>query len=293
MSGHDDQLLSVLNKIGQAATVSVDASAPAVLDADTVVAQTDKKVSGLGDPPIASPAMVGEIQDRKFMPVSRKNLFVHHDAHPVVYDVALLQKYQTHWLDWEPETLWREIRDDFRVPSISDHAKAKIQAVRTIHMTDGFWQRWEVFCWCTQALNNNIPDWHVLQKPTVSQIMNSVDICGVVHSGEIYSPELRGFIAACLIDQGIFYAPHPIEFMQDELLHYLEDRQISDYRETIRQVQEKYRQVIKIPDAEWRSGAHPILQENAVDIQVAKLKVAFDYLNLRHQQLKDQLLLLT
>jgi hypothetical protein len=53
----------------------------------------------------------------------------------------------------------------------------------------------------------------------------------------------------------------------------------------ISEVQKKYREVIKTPGIP--------LEENAVDIQVAKLKVAWDYQAMRGRQLKDQLALLT
>ena len=82
----------------------------------------------------------------------------------------------------------------------------------------------------------------------------------------------------------MLYAPHPVSFCQSEINRYLTDRGI-EYEGLEVEVQRKYREAIKT------SGMS--LEETAVDIQVAKLKVAWDYQAMRGRQLKEQLLLLT
>ena len=288
MADHESDLLAVLEKVGQQMpSLSVDASEPAVLDEDLAFVTTDKTKLDLtlNDMTGLPPVMVGDIQNKKSTPVTTKNLFVHHDSHPVVFDVALLRKYGTDWFEWEAETLWHEIKEDFHVPSISDHAKAKIQAVKTLHIGQMYWANWEVFCWITQALNNNIPDWQVIQKPSIAQLFNSVDAAEMVRSGEVFTLEIQSFVAACVLDENVLYAPHPIAFCQSEIDRYLKDRGIES-ADLITAVQQKYREIIRTPEG-------LTLEENPVDIQVAKLKVAWDYQALRNKQLKEQLLLLT
>ncbi|CAB4131683.1 hypothetical protein UFOVP276_78 [uncultured Caudovirales phage] len=283
MTDHEASLLAVLQKVGQQIpTISGDESA--VLDAATIVSTTDRYKVNLPELPSPPPLTVPDLNTRKVTPITNKNLFVHHDTHPVVFDIALLKKYKAEWFEWQPETLWKEIKEDFRVPSISDHAKSKIQAIRTLHIGEMFWKNWESFCWITQSLNNNIPDWHVLQKPSLSQLMNSVNIAEMVRTGEVFALEVSSFIAASILDEGVFYAPHPISFCQSEIDRYLDDRGIERV-ETTAAVQKRYREAIKTPSLP--------LEENLVDIQVAKLKVAWDYQAMRGRQLKEQLQLLT
>lgn len=296
MTSHEDDLLSILNKVGQKAQdIQVDAGEPAVLDASTVVVTGDREQSNPRDdtstPP--PPVMVGEVQDKGYTSVTRKNLFVHHDTHPVVYDIALLKQYNTDWMVWEADTLWKEIKEDFHVPSISDHAKTKIQAVRTLHILDTFWTNWEVFCWINQALNNNIPDWHVIQKPAISQMVNSVDISAMVRSGETFNSEVQGFAAASFLDEGVLYAPPPMDFCQAEILQYLDDRDVEYSMESISEVEHKHKVVSSMSLSDWHNSEGTVLHETVSDIQVAKLKVAWDYLKMRRQQLKEQLLLLS
>lgn len=288
MTDHELDLLAVLEKVGQQnPLISVDASEAATLDGDSVFVTTDKikPILDTDDMTGLPPVMVGDIQNRKPTLVTTKNLFVHHDSHPVVFDVALLRKYGTDWFEWESETLWKEIKEDFHVPSISDHAKAKIQAVKTLHIGQMYWTSWEVFCWVTQALNNNIPDWQVLQKPSIAQLFNSVDSAEMVRSGEVFTLEIQSFVAASVLDENVLYAPHPIAFCQSEINRYLKDRGIES-ADLITEVQQKYREIIRTPEG-------LTLEENPIDIQVAKLKVAWDYQALRNKQLKEQLLLLS
>ena len=290
MIKHEDRLLAVLEKIGQLEDPAISAS---VLDADddsaerTETASTTETPNDEQEEPISlagSPA--------RLAPVTHKNLFVHHDTHPVVFDLALLAKYDTAWFEWDPDTLWKEIKEDFHVSSISDHARAKIQAIKTLHINEWFWDKWEVFCWITQALNNNIPDFQVIQKPTVPQLLNAVDIATMVRSGEEFIQEVQSWVAASVVEEGVFYVPDPIKFCQDEILELLTELQIEGPEKVVDATEKRLKVIMSLSDEAWEKSDEPILKETAVDIQVAKLKIACDYLTLRRKQLKEQLRLL-
>lgn len=213
-------------------------------------------------------------------PLSARNLFVHHDTHPLVLDIKLMDQYETDWFEWEPETLWREIMDDFRTPSISDHVKSKIQAVKTIHISDWCFNKWETFCVITQALNNNIPDFEVMRKPTLSQLFATVDMMTMIRSDIPFGADLQQWCAATFITDGVIYAPRPLVFCQDEIVQFMEDSGTPVDPEPVK---EKYRSVI------GEELSQVVLEENQVDIQVAKLLVANDYTQLRRDQMKHQL----
>jgi hypothetical protein len=268
MATHEDRLLDVLEKVGQ---------------------------PGVNPPPAASApeaASAGLADEEIGTPVTRKNLFTHYESHPVVFDVALLKHYGTDWIVWEPVTLWREIMSDFHVPSISDHTKTKIQAVRTIHINEWYWTKWEVNCWVTQALNGSIPDFHVMQKPSLGQLMNAVDAATMVRNDEHFSPEVAMWTAASMADEGVFYAPEMLAFCQPELIRALEVTHAQHVKEMVADVEKRYHAIMQLPDSAWTPGHEPVLHENPVDVQVAKLKVAKDYVTMRRRQLKTQLGLL-
>lgn len=290
MATHEDRLLAVLEKIGQLEDPAISAS---VLDAEddstehTETSGIEETSNNAQEEPISLAGLPARLA-----PVTHKNLFVHHDTHPVVFDLALLAKYDTAWFEWEPGTLWKEIKEDFHVSSISDHACAKIQAIKTLHINEWFWDKWEVFCWITQAVNNNIPDFQVIQKPAVPQLLNAVDIATMIRSGEEFTQEVQSWVAASVVEEGIFYAPIPIKFCQDEILELLTELQIEGPKQVVAATEKRFKEIMSLSDEAWERRDGPILKETMEDIQVAKLKIACDYLTLRRKQLKEQLRLL-
>lgn len=286
---HEDLLLEVLQKIG----ASPDNPQPFVPE---VVDSSADHLETVGDP---SPIEVSDEPASTIIPDAptslrgrgAQNLFVHHDAHPVVLDIALLGQYGPDWYGWEAETLWRLIAEDFRTPSISDHVRNKIQAVKTLHINEWFWTKWEVFCWITQALNNNIPDFQVLQKPSLPQLFVAVDVAELVRGGEQFSQELQDWVAAAVVDEGVIFAPEPISFCQDEIERLLQNLGNPEALALIPRVRERWEQLQQMTPEQWESE-ELVLKETAEDVQCARLLVARDYRRLRQRQMREQLRLL-
>jgi hypothetical protein len=142
------------------------------------------------------------------------NLFQHPESHPVVLDLALLKKYGPEWMLWESETLIWRIPQDFPTSEVSDLNIHKVEAMKTLHYNDTYWQRWEVFNWCTQPFANMYPDFEVMQVPSTAQIMVSVDVANRVREDVQWSDEVRDFmIQACRFD-GVHCPPEPIDFLE-------------------------------------------------------------------------------
>jgi hypothetical protein len=240
------------------------------------------------------------------VPFGKHNFLVHHDTHPLVLDVLLLSKYGTDWLDWEPETIIAELKDDFRQSGISTLNWQQIQAVKTCHNTEAPWKAWEVFCVVCQALNNNIPNFHMVQKPTIAQVMVALDIMGRIDKHS-FSEEVAKFVAASFLDEGVYYLPPPANFAQEwaSAPRYRcakcgkvdrdDDNYVCDtcgapesdlkkeYERDWRPVKTRYDEIVA------QGEDHDMLQETVVDVQVAKLLVARDYVLYRRHQLKKQL----
>lgn len=286
MPTHEEQLLAILEKVGQAADQNL-------LDADDTSASL---VETAGDPaPVVPPDTEIESEEPGPSGLVGKgvgNLFVHHDSHPVVLDIALLKAYGVDWFTWEADTLWKEIMEDFQTPSISIHVKSKIQAVKTLHINEWYWTKWEVFCWATQALNNNIPDFQVIQKPSIPQLFSSVDTATLVRNDEEFGQELQGFVAAAVLEEGVVYVPEPIAFCNDEIVQLLEVNRNDDAKAMIPAVEKRWGVVSRMTQQEWEKAEELVLDESPEDVQVAKLIVARNYMDLRRRQMTSQLRLL-
>ena len=142
--------------------------------------------------------------------------FSYHDAHPIALGMVILDRFGPKSMDWDHDALRKEIVDDFKATSVSDHNWQKIQAFRTILLVSSPWYEWEVFENVVQALNNNIPDPEVVQRCSVAQLMAGVDIINEVRE-EPFSEDVSRYIAACAIENGITYLPEPLAFAQEAL----------------------------------------------------------------------------
>jgi len=139
--------------------------------------------------------------------------FSYHDAHPVALAMVLQEKFRHYWIDWEPETLKFEILATFNATSISEHNWSKLQACRTLMTANSFWCAWEVFEKVIQSLNNNLPDFEMAQRCSMSQLMTGVDIASQIRKEE-FSDEIKGYVSACAIEEGVTYLPEPLDFAQ-------------------------------------------------------------------------------
>lgn len=252
--------------------------------------------------------------------------FSFHDAHPVALTLVLMEKFGTEWLEWEPDTLKREILTTFRATSVSEHNWQKIQAVRVLTSTMGFWNEWHIFEKIIQALNNNVPRFDITQRCTLSQLMAGVDIANTIRK-ETYGDEPQRYIAACALDEGVVYLPPPLDFAQGVLSeptyrckvcgnvdtddldgkcdfctgrfadeHPLNMKPHRDVSATAGTNIERYMKYDPAPVEkrffELKSKGPEVLKldENKTeDVQATKLVVAYDYMMKRNRQLAEQL----
>jgi hypothetical protein len=147
--------------------------------------------------------------------IGPKSLFSHPDTHPVVLDLTLIKHFQLEWLTWLPETLFSEIEKTFST-SIAEVNRLKILATQTLHVTDAFWDQWEIFEKTIAALNGVVPLPRVLQPPDLSFLLAGVDMADQVRS-ESYGEEVARYCAAVFLHEGVHYAPEPLEFCQPYL----------------------------------------------------------------------------
>ncbi len=148
------------------------------------------------------------------------NLFQHPDAHPYVLDLALLRQYGPEWFEWEPDTLRHQVPLDFRTQSLSDLNMQKLQAVKTLHYVDTYWNSWEVFLPCTMALNGLYPDFGVMNVPTVAQCAISVDTANRVRENVRWGDEVKEYLAVVHKHDSVLCAIDPLDFVELDLEGY-------------------------------------------------------------------------
>jgi hypothetical protein len=128
----------------------------------------------------------------------------------------LIQQYGPEWLVWETETLELMIRDSNRY-EVSSLNLSKIQAVKTLHMVDSYWQRWEVFVWCTMPVAGVLPDFDIMQVPTVLQCMMAVHTANSIRTDVAWTDEVKIFMAQVHRHDEILVPQKPLEFVDMDL----------------------------------------------------------------------------
>ena len=136
-------------------------------------------------------------------------LFGWHDAHPVVLGKLILEAFGKESLEWESQALRQSIIKELGAKSISVVNWQKIEAFRSLLVSSSCWEAWEVFENIILALNNVIPDPTTLQKCSIAQLLNGVNIVNKIRK-ETWSEEVYKYIGACAMDQGVHLATKPI-----------------------------------------------------------------------------------
>ena len=111
------------------------------------------------------------------------------------------------WRSWEPETLWSEIRDDdgvFIVPRVN---KDKIMAARLAVKTDLPWKRLDLFENVSLAFAGLVPRFDMMQPLEPYQVAFGVDVLYRIHPGIEYDDDVKGYIAAILVHDGLSWVP--------------------------------------------------------------------------------------
>ena len=271
------------------------------------------------DPAKIPPPMQDSIE-----PIIR--FFGYHDAHPVALMMTLMEKFGTDWFEWESPALRSEIVTTFKTTNVSEHNWQKIQAIRVLTTTQGFWLEWHIFEKIIQALNNNIPRFDICQRASLAQLMAGMDIANTIRT-EQYGEEIPRYIAACAIDEGVQYLPPPLDFAQNMLaepkyrcnvcgdvdLDDMDGR--CDY--CTGRFQGEHPLSMKpakgVPDSAGKDVVRfltrdpapvkarfeellakgienvQLNEESPEDVQAAKIMVAYDYMKMRRQQLVAQL----
>jgi hypothetical protein len=204
--------------------------------------------------------------------VTKSNLWHHPDAHPVVLDLVLFRHYGPEFLTWEAGTLRSTIPEDFHTSSLSELNLAKIQAVRALHLVDTYWEDWEVFLWCTMALNSVFPDFSTLQAPTAAQCLVSVDTASHLRDDMPWSDEVKAFIETSFRHDGLLVRIDPINFITMQ-----RDPELADFK-LIENRWPKVRDTHRAPTG-----------ETPEDEQLRRMLASHDYLQESRARLRHQL----
>jgi hypothetical protein len=144
--------------------------------------------------------------------ISSSTLLSHPDAHPIALDLLLLRGFGPSWLRWEPETLLVRA-GELKCGALSEANFSKLQACKTLHLTGGFWQQWEIFALCAAAFDGEPPSAESLRVPSVVQCALAVDVAGQIRDDVPWSEEVRQFLSQLFRFEGVLFPVEPCLFV--------------------------------------------------------------------------------
>jgi len=114
--------------------------------------------------------------------------------------------------EWEPETLWLEIQDEFKV-ECSESNKDKLQAAITLVVTNKFYENFRVFEGIGKAFSNQSPNFEWVTPLTPEECAWVVAEARLIDSTpEEYSLEVKAYVREVLREGGLYMSPPQLAF---------------------------------------------------------------------------------
>lgn len=124
-------------------------------------------------------------------------------------------KLGPHWISWEPETLWSELKRTWK-DKLPDVLKDKIQAAKSLLVTNAFWRDHLAFEKIVMAFNNHVPLFDQYQQPSPAMIANAIEEAAKIRKAP-FSEEVLRYVAAIAYEDGLVVLPEPLDIAQGHL----------------------------------------------------------------------------
>ena len=129
----------------------------------------------------------------------------------ILYSICIAE-FGTQIYEWEPECLWLEIIDSFKVDAV-ESSKDKIQAAIALTETNSFYENFRVFEAIGKAFNDQNPDVEWVTPLTPEEASWCITEASLIdETPEKFSLEIEGYIRECLRDSGMITTPENLKF---------------------------------------------------------------------------------
>lgn len=197
----------------------------------------------------------------------------------------LNKSYGSDWHDWEPETIWKTLREDDGIESVPE-IKNMIQAFQVLTNTNYAHEAWQVFENVAHALNQNAVDFGEVQPLELDEIALAISIINKIRPKKLeedkiwdrypedvrpdhgFATEVWSYVAASAKNSGVVLLPPELFGGSGRPQNVLDNKLGNDLN--------LKREVIK----NLQSNKGKVVLE--VQIQLGRLKEIRDYLEENH-----------
>ena len=134
---------------------------------------------------------------------------------------AMVKEFGHEWVNWQPEPLSAEIRDQLgiEIPPVN---KDKIMALKLCIKTTVPWQDWHPFTMCVLAFNDVSIDAKIAQEVAFTHLAYGVEVLTALQPENEYHIDIQSMIAALLMSNGICWVPpEPLGEVSNEAMGFL------------------------------------------------------------------------
>lgn len=165
-------------------------------------------------------------------PTTPKQAFTNRETHPLILNLLLLKEFGLEYLGWEPETCWVEIERSWGT-TISEINRNKIQAIRTCHVSDSPYEKWEIFEKVAMGFVGLTPKFDLIQKATPHRAALALDVMSQVREKQPVSDEVYKYVAAVMMDSGLTYGPGPMEPSNKYLTKFIDSEKQAEVKNAL------------------------------------------------------------
>lgn len=124
------------------------------------------------------------------------------ETRAVVLNTILNKLYDEEWVDWDPTTLYLELRDDLKAEP-SAEAMDRIAALQVIQTSGEFFSRFEAFSGITNTLNSGEPSFTLFNPVSAPEIAWALVEVSLIRDLLPFDYSVRKYIQTVLEGDGI------------------------------------------------------------------------------------------
>lgn len=163
---------------------------------------------------------------------------------------AMVKEFGHEWLNWQPQPIWDEIRDELEVevPAVN---KDKIMALKLCIKTRVPWEDWHPFTMCVLSYNDVPLDAEIAQEAAPVHLAYGVRVMTALQPEHEYHIDVQSMIAALLMSHGVCWTPpEPLGEVSNEMMEFLVRKRMGSTEpiDVARKNYETYLETGKVPD---------------------------------------------
>jgi hypothetical protein len=180
--------------------------------------------------------------------------------HLLTLDVLCLKDLGPEFITYEPETLFKEMR--IKYGPIGRVTSERLLACQVLHANNVFWSEWEAFEKITASISGEVAIFSYSQPPDPEEAAIALVSAAQFDSHE-YSDEVKRYIAACCLHDGLFYLEGELAMCMPFAVEYLDSKGIEVSINAVRDLLNKTTSPIPDPDSVEEVQVNKILSVRA------------------------------